>query len=128
MVHIAESEWLIMKVLWEESPLSSREIIDRLADSTDWNAKTIHTLIGRLTKKGAIRAEKQEGSAFYRYYANADETECALFESKNFLKRLYAGSLKNMVSAFAENDSLTKEDIKELRNLLDQFESGDSDA
>ena len=128
MVHIAESEWSVMKVLWAESPLSSREIIDRLADSTDWNAKTIHTLIGRLTKKGAIRAEKKEDSAFYLYYAEVDEQECVLFESKNFLQRLYAGSLKNMVSAFAENDHLSKEDIKELRSLLKQYESGDSDA
>ena len=127
MVHIAESEWMIMKVLWAESPLSSRQIIDRLEGQTDWNDKTVHTLISRLCKKEAIRAEKPKGSNFYQYFANVSEKECTLFETKNFLKRLYSGSLTGMVSAFVEGNGVTKKDIRQLRDLLEQYEKENGD-
>ena len=125
MIHIAESEWTIMKVLWKESPLTSREIINHLASSTDWNAKTVHTLIGRLCKKEAIRAEKQGSSPFYLYYANVTEQECTISEAKHFLKRLFNGSVKNFVSAFVEDNEISESDMKELRALLDKYESGE---
>jgi len=124
MIRIAESEWIIMKELWKETPLTSRQIIDNIGDRTDWNDKTIHTLISRLCKKGAIKSEKKKGSPFYSYHANISEEECVKEETKNFIQRMYAGSLKNLVSTFAPDESVTKNDIQELRNLLDELEKG----
>ena len=122
MARITESEWRIMKALWTESPLTSRQIINAIDAETNWNAKTIHTLISRLCKKGAIKAVKQEGSALYKYHANISEAECASAEANHLLRRLYNGSLKTMVSTFAESDGISKTDIKELREYLERLE------
>ena len=124
MIRIAESEWIIMVELWNKSPLTSRQIIDSIEDKTDWNDKTAHTLISRLCKKGAVRAEKQKGTPYYDYYANISQEECTREETKNFIQRIYSGSLKNLVSTFAPDESVTKEDIKELRDLLSELEKG----
>ncbi len=128
MINIAGSEWIIMKELWKKSPQTSRQIIDNIKDKTSWNSKTVHTLISRLCQKGAVKAIKQEDSPFYDYYSNIDEKECTIYETKNFLKKMYSGSLKNLVSTFVEEGDVSGEDISELRELLEKLEKGKKDV
>ena len=91
MIHIPASEWIIMKELWKKAPLTSRQIIDNIDDISDWNAKTVHTLISRLCKKGAVIAKKEAGSAHYAYYPNISEDECIREETKSFVNRIFSG-------------------------------------
>ena len=63
---ISDSEWLVMKVLWKESPLKAIEVIKRLDNIANWQPKTIKTLIRRLIKKNAV-AFNQDGN-YYLYY------------------------------------------------------------
>ncbi|HFI2475932.1 TPA: BlaI/MecI/CopY family transcriptional regulator, partial [Streptococcus suis] len=51
---ISLSEWQVMRVLWAENQLTSRQIVERLIDDMDWNDKTIKTLLNRLVKKGYV--------------------------------------------------------------------------
>ena len=39
---IAESEWRVMKVLWQKAPLTANEIVDILVKNTNWKPKTIN--------------------------------------------------------------------------------------
>ena len=122
MIHIPASEWVIMKELWKDSPLTSRQIIDNIGDSFDWNAKTVHTMISRLCKKGAIIAKKQSGTTFYDYYPAITEEECIREETRSFVNRIFSGSLKNFVSAFVQSGNVSKEEIAELRRMLEKYE------
>ncbi|HBN83700.1 MAG TPA: CopY/TcrY family copper transport repressor, partial [Clostridiales bacterium] len=45
---ISDSEWHVMSVLWDESPLTSTSIIEAIKPHMKWSPKTIHTLISRL--------------------------------------------------------------------------------
>lgn len=51
---ISLSEWQVMRVLWAENQLTSRQIVERLIDDMDWNDKTIKTLLNRLVKKDML--------------------------------------------------------------------------
>ena len=125
MIHIATSEWIIMKSLWNKSPQTSREIINSISEETNWNSKTIHTLISRLCKKGAVRAERDTGEYTYKYFANISEEECIQEETKSFIDRIYEGSFKNMISAFVKTNNISKSEIQEVRDLLDALERND---
>ncbi|GBK61101.1 hypothetical protein PbDSM24746_11050 [Paenibacillus macerans] len=48
------------------------------------------------------------------------EEECIQAESKSFLKRLYGGALKPMFVQFLKEERLTEEEIKELKQILDE--------
>lgn len=113
---ISESEWQVMKVLWDRSPLSASEVVDALA-GTQWKPKTIKTLLNRLVQKKAVGFE-QEGRA-YRYYPLVAEQACVRAESRSFLRRVYGGALMPMLAAFLEEEQLTSEEIKELKKILD---------
>lgn len=58
---ISEAEFEVMKIVWQYAPVSTNEITDRLMKTTSWGAKTIQTLIKRLTNKGALTYEKKGG-------------------------------------------------------------------
>ena len=113
---ISEAEFEVMKIIWKHAPISTNEITDRLLKTTKWSPKTIQTLIKRLVTKGAVTYEKQ--SRVFVYTPVVKEDEYLKQESNSFLKRYYDGNITAMLSAFLENDSLSKADIDSLRSLL----------
>lgn len=113
---ISNAEWVVMKLLWKDSPLSSSDVINELKGTTDWKPKTIKTLLSRLVKKNALSYEV--GSRGYLYYPLISENECAKEEVRSFLGRVYNGSLNLLVKNFIDNKELSVEEIEELKKLL----------
>jgi len=116
---IGEGEWYVMKALWENAPLSAAQIVERVARETDWSQSTIHTMIRRLHKKGAIAGEKQEVMI---YSPLIPKQEAEKQETTSFLKRVYEGSAQMLVKGFLNNSQLTQEEILELKRLLEEKE------
>lgn len=117
--NIAETEWKVMEVLWDKSPLYAREIADALAHM-NWTLATVKTLINRLVGKDAIGYDK-EGKT-YRYYPKASREDCVQEESKRFVDRIFGGSKKAFMANFVKSTAFTDEEIEELRAILDQKE------
>ncbi len=115
---ISESEWQVMKVLWASAPQTGNQVVEALASSTAWSPKTIKTLLGRLVKKKALGFEKQGRS--YSYYPLVGEEDCVRAETRSFLKRVYGGALQPMLAGFLEDESLSPEEIDELKRILDE--------
>ena len=115
---ISEAEYEVMKIVWKYAPVSTNEITEKLLQTTSWSPKTIQTLIKRLVKKGALTYEKQ--SRMFVYTPAVKEKEYVGQESNSFLKRYYDGDITAMVSAYIENDKLSKSELDTLRTLLSQ--------
>lgn len=113
---ISESEWEVMKLLWNKNPLTSEEIIESLREDNNWTKQTIKTFIIRLTKKGAIGYEKE--GRIYKYYPLVDEKDCRKYENKSFLQKVYSGSLGVLISNFLEEETLSTNEIEELEKIL----------
>ncbi len=48
-------------------------------------------------------------------------------ESRNFLSRVYDGSLSKMVMGFVKNSSLSNEELNELKDIIARQEKTDAD-
>lgn len=114
---ISESEWQVMKVLWNKSPLTANDIVRKLSKETSWKRETIRTLINRLVKKKALNFQKK--SRQYLYFPIIIESECIMEETKSFLDRVHGGSIEPMLAAFVKNEKLTPEKIVRLKRILD---------
>lgn len=122
---ISEAEFEVMKIVWNYAPISTNEITERLLQTTNWNPKTIQTLIKRLVTKGALTYEKQ--SRVFVYTPTVKESEYIGQKSNSFLKRYYDGDITAMVSAYIENDKLSETEIDTLRTLLSKrHQKGDT--
>lgn len=115
---ISDAEWSVMKVIWQESPLTAASVIDYLKPETDWNPKTIQTLISRLVKKGALGVKKE--GALNEYYPLISKEDCMRQETKTFLQKVYDGSLQILLANFINNENLSPQEIEELKSLLNE--------
>lgn len=115
---ISDAEWEIMKIIWKNPHCTAMYIIEQLKDNKEWKPKTIKTLIRRLLDKNIIGFE-QFGRE-YKYHSLVNEEECRKTESASFLQKVYSGSLKAMVLNFIEEDNLSKDDIEDLKSILNE--------
>lgn len=113
---ISDSEWEVMKIIWSKEEATANEIIDNLKGKQEWKNTTIKSLINRLLNKEAIGFRKSGKEYFY--YSLISEEECIREESKSFLKKVFNGSLNEMVLNLVKSEKLTQEDINELRDIL----------
>ncbi len=113
---ISDAELEIMEVLWEEGKaLNAAEIRSLLEKNKKWERTTVLTLIQRLVKKGMVRQERRE----VYYYAPCVERKAYVKEeTRNFVNKFFKGSTGHMAAALMSDDSLTREDIEELRDFF----------
>lgn len=116
---ISEAELEIMKILWSNSPQTANEVIVSLEEKTEWNPKTIRTLMNRLVQKEAI-AYHQERGRMYAYYPLVSQDSYLQVETKSFLKRFYGAAFKPLFVNFLKEEKLSQEEIRELRRILDE--------
>ena len=57
-----------------------------------------------------------------RYYPEINEDTTRRNETKNFMERIYNGSLRMMVSNLVKDSKLSASEVKELMNLVDKME------
>ncbi|MBC3908202.1 BlaI/MecI/CopY family transcriptional regulator [Undibacterium sp. NL8W] len=116
---ISEAESLVMETLWQRHPLAAEEVSAILVQQQDWQETTVKTLLNRLLKKGAIKAEK-DGRRFL-YSPVLKREQWLMSESKGFLDRMFNGRIAPLVAHFSEQKKLSKQDIAELKRLIKEL-------
>ena len=117
---LSENEWYIMQVLWEKSSASLREICEALKESKGWTKHAISSFLNRMQEKGAISVD--ENGKVKNYFAVWNKEETILEETQSIMERVYKGDILLMVSNAVKEQKLTKEEIEELKNMLDRME------
>ena len=113
---ITESEWKIMKLLWDKSPQPAYDIAEACSATEHWHPNTVRTLLSRLHRKKAVGVKKYKN--LYLYYPVISEEDCIQAESESFLQRVFGGSVKPLLVHFAQRQKLTRADLEELKNIL----------
>ena len=122
-IDLANSEWKLMRRLWDHAPRTITELTAALREETGWSKNTVITMLSRLEAKGAVRHE--EGLRAKRYFPVLRREDAARDETESFLSRVYGGSLGLMMSAMVESRRLSEADIAELSAILEQAGGGD---
>ena len=119
-IRISDSEWKIMKVLWNsESALTLGEIIAALGEDSHWSYTTVRTLIVRLEGKGAVMADKTTG--VYRYSAALDEKECIGEEVRSFISRVFDDRPSKLVASLVKDGEISEKERSEILKLLSEI-------
>lgn len=117
-ITISETEWEIMRVVWANEAVTSREVIDTLEQKMNWKESTIKTLIGRLVEKEALETSK-EGRKFI-YTAKISEDDTIKNYSGDILSRVCQKQNGKVISQLLEEAVLSQDDINQLMNQLQE--------
>jgi predicted transcriptional regulator len=95
-------------------------VVEALTPQSDWNHRTIKTMLNRLVKKRAIKFQA-DGK---RYFYSPAITRAAAVgsQSRSFLARVFGGDVRPMLAHFVEHEKLSQKQIAELRDLLQHKE------
>lgn len=117
---LPDSELKVMMVIWENgSKMSTGEILAELKDDVDWKLSTLQVILTRLTEKGFLKIEKENRLNYYT--SIIDCSKYTKHETKNFIKKMYNNSAKKLIASLVEgDDSLTDNDIEEIKRILDR--------
>ena len=119
-VTLTNSEWYVLDCLWEHSPLTVMELVERLSQKVGWAKSTTLTTLRRMEEKGLVTA-RTVGRA--RHYTPAVERQTAVRrETRSFLDKVYRGSVGLMVSSMVQDQALSREEIDALYDVLKGLE------
>ncbi len=115
---LPDAELEVMQAIWACSAPVSRAQIDEILRQTHPMAQTtLLTLLTRLAEKSYIQIDKTGRSASYTPLISREAYLAQ--QSRRFFDKLCGGSLSTFATALCSS-GLTKEEIAELRTLLEQ--------
>ncbi|MCG6988901.1 MAG: BlaI/MecI/CopY family transcriptional regulator [Gemmatimonadetes bacterium] len=115
-VVFTDRELDIMTVLWEDGPSTVAGVRHRLADPLAYT--TVLTVLRTLEDKGHV-AHVEEGRAF-RYHTLVDRGEARVSALARVRRKLFDGSAKLLVTHLVSDRSLSDEELRSIRELLDE--------
>jgi len=107
-----------MHVLWEESPITVREMMERLGPGKKWAYTTIKTMLVRLLAKGAVSERKRSNLGFFQPTVTKREARAAALRS--VLDDAFEGAFGPLVHFLVEEESLSPAERHQLKRMLEE--------
>lgn len=120
-IRVTNSEWYVMECLWEKDSRTLMQIVPLLKERVGWSKSTCATMVRRMAEKGLI-GYRENGKTKY-FFPKIKKEDVVVQETKDFLQRIYDGSVGMMMSALVRQNGLSKEDIQELQEILKEAEN-----
>lgn len=111
-----DSEIKVMDLIWENEPVSAKELSLLAAEETGWNKNTTYTVIKKLEAKGYIKRDEPG----FICTALISKDEVCRAETQSLIDRLFGGSKRALFSALLEDEKLSKKELEELRRMIDE--------
>lgn len=115
---LAEAEWVIMKVVWENEPCAAGTVQEALAESKRWAYSTVKTTMDRMAQKGFLSIEKIRNLQLFR--SRISEVEARRGEFRKMLKRAFDGALTPMMQFLIEHEGLSRAESAKLREFINK--------
>ena len=117
MKKLSEAELTVMNVLWAEgSPMRTGDIAEKI-ENKEWSMSTIQALLARLADKEAIYIEKQ--GKFKLYHPLITQKDYQKIETVDFYNLVHRHSVRSLFSSLVDAGSLNKEDLDELKEIIE---------
>lgn len=125
-VHPTPAELEILKVLWDRSPLTVREVLETLNQTGTPRAYTsVMSILNIMADKGLLEREPVGRAFQYRPAAEQQSTLGGLVS--DVWQRAFGGSASALVAHLLEEANPTPEELAAIRETLRKYESSTGD-
>lgn len=113
---IFESEYRFCLILWEREPVNSGDLVKLCKERLGWSKATTYTVIRRLSERGVVKNENTIVTALI----SKEQAQKARMEE--MMEETFEGSLPAFFAAFSKSKKLTRQEVEQLKVLIDSFE------
>jgi predicted transcriptional regulator len=122
-VRPTESELEILTVLWSRGPSTVREVYEVLRKRRkSAQYATVLKFMQIMAQKGLLKRDESDRAHIYAPIHSREVVQQQL--AKDLLQRGFDWSMKNLMIGALSARKATKEELAELRRLLDEYEEG----
>jgi BlaI family transcriptional regulator, penicillinase repressor len=118
-----DAELEILTVLWSRGPTTVREVHETIAARRPAQYTTILKLMQIMAEKGLVRRDEKQRAHIYEASRPREWTQRQL--AGDLLQRAFAGSAHSLMLGALSARKASKEELAELRKLLEEYEKGD---
>ena len=115
-----EAELSILLVLWEQGPLSVRDVQRILNESKPTGYTTVLKLLQIMTEKSLVERDETTRPQIYRSRYSQQQTQRQLLG--DLLQRAFGGSVKALVMQVLAAKKSTPAELEAIEKLLDRME------
>ena len=119
---IFESEYRFCLILWERSPVPSRELVKQAREKLGWAPTTTYTVLKRLSERGVLKNERSVVTAL----VTKEEAEAARIDE--LVEKTFEGSLPAFVAAFTRRKDMTDAEIDEISRMIENYRKENADG
>ena len=112
---LGEIESKFAEIIWENQPLTSRQLADLALERLSWKRTTTYTVLKRLCDRGLF--QNQGGMVT----SLVSREEFFARQSEMFVKDTFNGSLPAFLAAFGSRKKLSDSEIRELQSIIDSM-------
>ena len=113
---IFESEYRFCLILWDNEPVSSGKLVELCKEDLGWSKATTYTVIRRLSERGVLKNENTIVSSLI----SKEEAQKSRLEE--MVEETFEGSMPAFIAAFSKSKKLTRQEVDQLKALIDSFE------
>jgi len=118
MTRVPNSELEVLQVLWTETSSTAKRISEALLGrGRSVSVSSVQTLLRRLEARGLV-AHRAEGKTF-RYVATCRPDTVRAAHARDLVDRMFGGAVGGFVTQLIEEEDLSDEELRELRDLVD---------
>jgi BlaI family transcriptional regulator, penicillinase repressor len=115
---LTKAEEQIMQILWKSEKAFIKDILEQFDDPKPAYT-TVATIVKILEKKGFV-SYKSYGNAF-QFFPLISKDDYSIAHVNSVFKRYFKGSMKDVVSFFADNNNVQVNDIDEAIKVLTEL-------
>lgn len=115
-IKLFDSELKLMELIWPRAPVSAKELARLAAEEIGWNKNTTYTILKKLASKGAIA--RQDPDFICTPLISKEQVQQD--EADTLINKLFAGSRKAFFSSFLSKETLSKDEIAELKRMIEK--------
>ena len=115
---IFESEYRFCLILWEQEPINSTRLAQLCKEQLGWSKATTYTVIRRLAERGVLKNENATVTSLI------SKAEAQASQLEEMVEKTFEGSLPAFIAAFSRTKKLTRQEVEQLKALIDTYEEG----
>jgi len=117
-----DAELEILTVLWSRGPSTVRDVHDEITRRRPAQYTTVLKLLQIMADKGLVRRDEKQRAHVYHAARSEQWTQRQL--AGDLLQRAFGGSAKSLVMGALSARKASREELAEIRRLLDDYEKG----
>lgn len=111
---LTNAEYKLADIIWDSEPIGSPELCKLCESRLGWKRTTTYTILKKLCDKGIT----QNDSAVVTSLVKREHAQRS--ESREVMERAFKGSLPLFVSSFLSGKTLSEDDARQLKELIDR--------